>query len=252
MRFTFSFENEKLACVGPAQSLALIRPEHYQNLQSVCKDGVLLFDGYSMYFRGEELTTLNGEDFSVTLRILPLTFSAHGDGLFSFYEETTREGIEIILQKGGVLAVRLGTGRESIEFPSRNVHVRPGIWNVITLVYRGYAGWCDLYVNGEFSARKQFRRHTPLSLPDRPWYLGKRVDGRRFREDTPFGCYYGFMDWLEIEDHALTHGEILDQHSRWFTGNPEPDWGRWACRTAAATGRILIGHSTTCAPRASG
>lgn len=224
MRFTFSIENEKFICSSREQVLDLIRPEHYQNLQSVCKDGALLFDGYSMHFRGESLTALSEEAFSVTLRILPLTFSAHGDGLLSFYEEHTQEGLEMILQKGGVLAVRLGTGRESVEFTSLSSHVRPGVWNVITLIFRGYAGWCDLYVNGEFSSRKQFRRHTLLSLPDRPWYLGKRVAGNRFREDTPFGCYYGFMDWLEIEDHALTHGEILDQHSRWFTGNPEPDW----------------------------
>jgi sucrose-6-phosphate hydrolase SacC (GH32 family) len=224
MRFTFSSENEKLICSSREQALALIRPEHYQNLQSVCKDGALLFDGYSMHFRGEGLTALSEEAFSVTLRILPLTFSAHGDGLFSFYEETTQEGIEIILQKGGVLNVRLGTGRESIEFPSCNAHVRPGIWNVITLVYRGYAGWCDLYVNGEFSSRKQFRRHTQLSLPDRPWYLGKRVDGNRFREDTPFGHYYGFMHWLEIDDRAPAQAEIQDLHSRWFTGRQEPDW----------------------------
>jgi hypothetical protein len=79
MRFTFSSENEKLICSSREQALALIRPEHYQNLQSVCKDGALLFDGYSMHFRGEGLTALSEEAFSVTLRILPLTFSAHGE-----------------------------------------------------------------------------------------------------------------------------------------------------------------------------
>lgn len=224
MRFTFSCEHDKFSCSSPEQALTLVRPAQFHNLQSVCKDGAILFDGYSMHFRGGDLATLGREAFSVTLRILPLTFSAHGDGLFSFYEENTQEGLEMILQKGGVLAVRLGTGRECIEFPSRNVHVRPGIWNVITLVYRGYAGWCDLYVNGEFSSRKQFRRHTQLSLPARPWYLGKRVDGNRFREDTPFGHYYGFMHALEIDDQAPTQAEIHDLHSRWFTGRQEPDW----------------------------
>ena len=224
MQFTFSCENDKLLCSSREQSLNLIRPAHYRNLQSVFREGAVLFDGYSMHFRGEGLPALNGEAFSVTLRILPLTFSAHGDGLLSFYEESSRAGLEILLQKGGVLNIRLGTGRETIEFPSRNAHVRPGIWNVVTLVWRGYAGWCDLYVNGEFSASKQFRRHTVLSLPDRPWYLGRRVDGSRFREDCPFGCYYGFMDRVEIEDQALTHGEIREKHSRWFTGKQEPDW----------------------------
>ena len=224
MKFTFSRAQHQFTCSSPEQTLTFVRPGQFQNLQSVCKDGAILFDGYSMHFRGEALTALNGEAFSITLRILPLTFSAHGDGLISCYEESTQQGLEMLLQKGGVLTVRLGTGRETIEFPSRNTHVRPGIWNVITLVYRGYAGWCDLYVNGEFSARKQFRRHTLLSVPDHPWYLGKRVDGNRFREETPFGRYYGFMDLLEVEDHALTHAEILDLHRRCFTGSQERDW----------------------------
>ena len=150
MRFTFSFENDNFACSAPGCALDFVRPADFQNLQSCFRDGAMLFDGYTMHFRGEGLDFLAGEAFSVSLRVLPLTFSAHGDGLLSFYEETSRAGLEIILQKGGVLNIRLGTGRESIEFPSRNAHVRPGIWNVITLVYRGYAGWCDLYVNGEF------------------------------------------------------------------------------------------------------
>jgi len=224
MKFTFSCENEKLTCSCPEQALTLVRPAHFQNLQSVCRDGAMLFDGYSMHFRGEGLAGLDREAFSVTMRILPLTFSAHGDGLLSFYQEGSLQGLEMILRKGGVLAVRLGTGRESIEFTSVNAHVRPGIWNIITLAYRGYAGWCDLYINGAFSARKQFRRHTVLSLPARPWYLGKRVDGGRFREDTPFGHYYGFMQELEIDDQAPARTEILALHSRRFTGAPEPDW----------------------------
>ena len=224
MRFTFSCENNQFACSAPEQQLDFVRPAEFQNLQSCFRDGAMLFDGYTMHFRGEGLDFLAGETFFLSLRVLPLTFSAHGDGLFSFYEENTQQGLEIILQKGGVLAVRLGTGRECMEFSSRNAHVCPGVWNVITLVFRGYAGWCDLYVNGEFSNRKQFRRHTTLSLPRRPWYLGKRVDGSCFREDTPFGRYYGFMQWLEIDGHAPDQGEILDLHSRWFTGSKEPDW----------------------------
>ena len=224
MRYTFACENEKFLCSGPGQQLTFVRPEWFQNLQSVCRDGAVLFDGYSMHFQGEGLEALAGEAFSVTFRLLPLTFSAHGDGLLSFYEENTRQGLEILLQKGGVLDVRLGTGRECIAFPSRNAHVKPGVWNVITLVFRGYAGWCELYINGQFSAGKQFRRHTKLALPERPWYLGKRVDGNRFREDTPFGRYYGFLHWLEIHDRAPNREEIQVLHRSWFTGDREEEW----------------------------
>ena len=224
MRFTFSHENGSFACASPEQALTFVRPEQFQNLQSVFRDGAMLFDGYSMHFQGADLTMLSGEAFSISLRILPLTFSAHGDGLFSFFEEDTRQGLELILQKGGVLSVRLGTGRECIEFPSRNAHVQPGMWNVVSLVYRGYAGWCDLYVNGVFSSRKQFRRHTTLSIPERMWYLGKRVDGNRFKVDTPFGHYYGFMEWLELHDHAPAQEEILRLHRSAYTGAQESEW----------------------------
>ena len=220
MRFTFSLENEKPACAG----LELVRPGHFRNLQNVCRDGAVLFDGYTMHFRGESLEELAGEEFTISLRLLPLTFSAHGDGLVSYFDESTRAGLNMILQKGGVVKVLLGMGRECVEFTSLNNHVRPGVWNVVTLVYRGYAGWCDLYINGEFSSRKQFRRHSSLVLPQQNWYLGKRVDGVKFHEDTPFGRYYGFLHWLEIQDTAPAQTEIQQLHSRWFTGNHEPDW----------------------------
>ena len=223
MRFTFSAHKDRFVCAAPDQALTFFRPEKFRNLQSLLTRDSLLFDGYSMHFQGQPLSAFSGEAFCIHLRILPLTFSAHGDGLFSFYEENTREGLELLLKKGGVLAIRLGTGRECVEFTSVNAHVRPGIWNTISLVYRGYAGWCDLFVNGMFSSRKQFRRHTRLAIPSRPWYLGKRVDGNRFREETPFGHYYGFMHWLEIEDRVPDQGEIQGLHSRWFTGEYEKE-----------------------------
>lgn len=224
MRYTFSYENQQFSCSVADKNLTFIRPAEFRNLQSVFRDGAVLFDGYSMHFRGECIPELSGEDFCVSFRILPLTFSAHGDGLLSYYEESNLKGLEILLHKGGVLDVRMGTGKECIAFSSRNAHVISGIWNVVTLVYRGYAGWCDLYINGVFSNRKQFRRHTTLSLPERPWYLGKRVDGNRFTEGAPFGRYYGFMQWMEIDSRLPAQTEILRLHSRYFSGAAEPDW----------------------------
>ena len=224
MKFTFSCEQGQPVCSTPAQMLTFVRPPRFEHPQTVFREEALLFDGYSMHFRGTELSAVRGEAFSVTFCLFPLTFSAHGDGVLSYYEEATREGLEILLHKGGRVEARLGTGRECVSVSSRNAHARPGMWNMITLVFRGYAGWCELYINGVLSAGKQFRRHTRLALPDRLWYLGKRVDGGRFREDTPFGHYYGFLRWLEVEDHAPSRGEITELHSRWFTGDPRPDW----------------------------
>ena len=59
MQFTFSCENDKLICASRKQSLNLIRPAHFLNLQSVFREGAVLFDGYSIHFRGEGLPALS-------------------------------------------------------------------------------------------------------------------------------------------------------------------------------------------------
>lgn len=219
MKFTFSADNSgSFVCASEDQHLTFVRPACYKNLQSVLDGRRLLFDGYSMWFRGEAIPAFEQECFSVSLCFLPLTFSAHTDGLVSFYEEKDNAGLEILLRKGGVIAVRLGTGRDSIVFSSQNAHVLPGVQNVLTLVYRGNAGWCDLYINGVFSSRKQFHRHTKLCIPQRPWYLGKRVDGNRFTENTFVGCYYGFMEWVSFDSYAPDAEEVCKLHDRWFSG----------------------------------
>ncbi|MBQ8238519.1 MAG: glycoside hydrolase family 32 protein [Oscillospiraceae bacterium] len=216
MIFTFSNHNGTLTCASEEQALTLVRPDCCRNQQTVLTGGRLLFDGYSMYFRGETLPVADRECFSVSLRFLPLTFSAHTDGLISCCEEKEHAGLQILLKKGGVINVRLGLGRETIAFSSRNAHALPGVTNILTLIFRGNAGWCDLYINGVFSNRKQFRRHTLLCLPQSPWYLGKR-----FTEYDFAGCYYGFMDWVTFDDSALTQGEVLSLHRRHFTGEYE-------------------------------
>lgn len=90
--------------------------------------------------------------------------------------------------------------------------------NVVTVVYRGDAGWCDLYVNGEFSNRKQFRRHTGLRFPEECPYIGRRMDGDFYTEEVPFGCFYGFLQWVELDAFAKNEAEILSLHRSVFTG----------------------------------
>lgn len=219
MKFTFSADShDGFVCASEDKQLTFVRPACYKNRQSVFDGHRLLFDGYSMWFRGEAIPAFSQECFAVTLCFLPLTFSAHTDGLVSFYEEKENAGFEILLKKGGVIAVRLGTGREPVAFTSLNAHVLPGVQNILTLIYRGIAGWCDLYINGVFSNRKQFRRHTKLRIPQRPWYLGKRVDGNRFTENTFVGSYYGFMNWICFDSFAPDAAEVCDLHGRWFSG----------------------------------
>lgn len=214
MKFTFSDKNN---------GLTPVRPEHFENLRTFHWNGSPLFDGYSMCWRGESLPQLGGESFTVSLRFLPLTFSAHGDGLVSHYAGAENAGFQLLLKKGGILTVRLGTGRMTIDLDSCNAHALPGVWNIVTVVFRGNEGWCDLYVNGVFSNRRQFSRHESLRLPRAPWYLGKRVDGVRFTEETlPFGCFYGYMDWVSFDNFAIRGKEVLDLHKS-FTGAYEEE-----------------------------
>ena len=100
-------------------------------------------------------------------------------------------------------------------------HTRAGVRNVVTVVYRGDAGWCDLYVNGVFSNRKQFPRHTRLAFPEGCPYIGRRMDGDFFTEQMPFGCFYGFLQWVELDISAKSEAEILALHRSVYTGERE-------------------------------
>ena len=205
-------------------ALSLITPEGFLNRQIIRTESGLLFDGYSMYAQGEGIPELEEEQFTLSLCFFPATFSAHGDGLFSYFDERTQRGLEVILNKGGRVHVHFGSGRFCAEFSSCNAHVRPGMVNIVTIVFRGDCGWCDLYVNGAFSNRRQFSRHTALSMPKGPFYLGKRVDGFRFTGETmPFGLYYGFLQWLQIDGFAWKEADILALHREWYTGEEQPE-----------------------------
>lgn len=126
-----------------------------------------------------------------------------------------------MLEPGGIVTVNLGISPVSVRFSSIRAHARAGVRNVVTVVYRGDAGWCDLYVNGVFSNRKQFRRHTKLSFPEGCPYIGRRMDGDFFTENVPFGCFYGFLQWVELDAAAKSEEDILFLHRSVFTGEVE-------------------------------
>ncbi len=215
MKFTFSAATDHMLrsdCGG--QALTPVRPEHFLNRQSVRCDRGLLFDGYSMSWRGDSIPLADRECFSISLAFFPLTFSAHTDGLVCCYDDRTRTGLRILLRKGGVVEVCFGVH----SFTSCIAHVQPGMKNVVSVVYRGDSGWCDLFVNGVFSNRKQFTWHTPLTFPEQPWLLGRRED-----RETPFGHFYGFFEWVDFADRAMDPEAVLALHASEYTGVPEPD-----------------------------
>lgn len=220
MRCTFT-KNEKhiSACTGQAgMCFALSQQPMYQNREFRCWKDWFLFDGYSHWFRGSAPLS-ETEAFTLSVAFLPVTFSAHPDGLFSCYRQL--KGLELLVNKGGRLTVRLGLGRFPVEFSSLRAHAQAGVCNVVTVVFRGAEGWCDLYVNGVFSNRKQFPRHTRLIFPETLPYIGRRVDGEWLTEDKPFSCFYGFMKWVELDTEPKTEEEILALHGEIYTGQQE-------------------------------
>ncbi len=226
MRYTFSLDaNHTPVCRSLQTGIAFTFSCHpeFQNRSFRFWEDAFLFDGYSHWFRGEGKLLPESEGWSISLSFLPATYSAHGDGLLSWYSKEENKGLELLLERGGIVTVKLGLGKQAITFSSIRSHVQAGVRNVLTLVYRGYAGWCDLYINGVFSARKQFRRHSVLPFPETMPYLGRRRDGEFFTEKAPFGCFYGFMHWLEVEYQAPEEAEILALHRSVYTGMQEPD-----------------------------
>lgn len=224
MRYTFEKNESGVQCIcgdGPAFSLS--QDPAFENRDFRFWQDSFLFDGYSHFFRGTPNCLRSGECFTVSLCFLPLTYSAYGDGLFTFYREQEHKGLEILLERGGVVTVTLGLGPSPIRFSSIRAHARAGVQNVVTVVFRGDAGWCDLYVNGVFSNRKQFRRHTTLSFPEGCPYIGRRMDGGFFTEQVPFGCYYGFMRWIELSSSAPAEEEIFELHRSVYTGAQEEE-----------------------------
>lgn len=221
MRFTFYSDPKNgpcCKCSDAGVTFSLSQDSAFQNRDYHFWEDSFLFDGYSHWFRGKRNCLPEGECFTISLSFLPITYSAHGDGLFTYYSAKENKGIEIILEQGGIVTVNLGIDRAPVRFSSIRAHAQAGVRNVVTVVYRGDAGWCDLCVNGILSGRKQFRRHTKLSFPEGCPYIGRRMDGGFFTEEVPFGCYYGFLQWVELDAYAKNEEEILSLHRAVFTG----------------------------------
>lgn len=204
MRYTFSPDDtEGVQC---SADFSFHADPVFQNRSFCFYKNSFLFDGYSHWFRANSLLPGKTEYLTLTVSFLPLTYSAHGDGLFSCRADG--QGLAVLLEKGGNIAVQFGRHR----FCSIRSNAQAGKWNMVTVIYRGDAGWCDLYVNGILSARKQFPRHTKLVFPDAPAYLGRLCGERQYREELPFGCFYGFMEFAELDFCAKAEEEIRSLH----------------------------------------
>ncbi len=224
MRFTFHPDPETgCRCTGGDDGIlfSISQDPAFKNRDYHFWENSFLFDGYSHWFRGNQMWLPDGECFTISLSFLPVTYSSHADGLFTYYSARNHKGIEVLLEQGGIVTVNLGMDGAPACFSSIRAHAQAGMRNAVTVVFRGDAGWCDLYVNGVLSNRKQFRRHTKLCFPEGCPYIGRRMDGGFFTEAVPFGCFYGFLQWVELDASAKSEAEILSLHRSVFTGERE-------------------------------
>lgn len=199
--------------------------EHFENRAYRFTENSLLFDGYSIWFweKGEGFRRLR--DFAVSFIIAPFGYSDRGDGLFSFFDREKRQGFYILLKKFGKVQVGFGDGREIVTFESIREDLKKGFWNVLTVVYRQNEGWCDLYINGALSNRRQFRRHMPIAWPEGKSFLGKFVDRADSRENTPDRIYFGLMKSVIIQDKSPCADSVRKLHAQYPCEGVKGDMG---------------------------
>lgn len=205
----------------------LMNQEKFENRERRFCQEALLFDGYSVWFKneGNYFRTWNG--FSMSFIAAPIGYADQGDGLFSLFDLERKEGLYVQIKKQGKVQVGFGSGWGLFTFHSINADAVKKAFNIITVVFRQVEGWCDLYINGILSNRKQFPRHMQLKWPQRDAYLGKYVDHADYEEDAKAGCFYGFMKCVILHEKALSDREVKELHDTYpveeVTGSMLPD-----------------------------
>lgn len=206
-------EERKVSCnVSDTDVRFVMNQDAFPNREYRFQKDAFLFDGYSIWFQDEGSLFRKMDNFTISFVFAPLCYSEQGDGIFSFCDENEKKGFYVLLNKFGKIQIGFGNGTEMFRFPSINAHVQKNQWNMATIVFRKDAGWCDLYVNGMLSNRKQFRRHMKIEWPESKVYLGKYVDHQEYHEKSEIGCFYGFMKEMVIYQECLADETIQELH----------------------------------------
>lgn len=217
-----TFENEAkkgVLCRSAEKEICFaMNADPFENRECRFYENALLFDGYSIWFEGglEKLQEYNG--FSISIYFAPLGYSDQGDGLFSLFDAKRKEGFYLMLEKQGKIQAGFGNGKEIFAFRSINTDVVKNAWNMVTVSFWQEAGWCDLYINGVLSNRKQFPRHMELKWPKKEAYIGRYADHESVRDEMPNRIYYGLMKELLIHGHTLKMDDVRKLHGRYETG----------------------------------
>lgn len=220
VRIIFNEDIQKQAVCKSTDSAVIFKMngEPFRNRKFRFCGKALLFDGYSVWFEdmGEGLKPEN--DFSISFLAAPLGYSSRGDGLFSFFDREKSEGFYLLITKQGKIQVGFGNGKQVYTFDSIGSRVQREAWNIIMVVFWQEAGWCDLYLNGTLSNRKQFPRHMAIKWPQSKAFLGKYTDHTEWGREKETGCFYGLMEEVLIHDCALRKEQVKELHEAYPAG----------------------------------
>lgn len=175
------------------------------------KEYRLEMNGYSNFFTEKEAVK-EREDFTVTLIFTPYTYETCVSGILSNLSADEKRGFAIGIAKGGTVTVTMGVDGRILELDSLKERAKFQKQNVVTFAFWGTAGWCDLYVNGVLANRKQFRRHSRMSLPYEAGYIGKYVDGKDYHGKTRQGVFHGKLESIEVIDEYRSFRQIVSSY----------------------------------------
>ncbi|OPJ60583.1 GH32 C-terminal domain-containing protein [Clostridium oryzae] len=179
-------------------------------------NNAFLFDGYSTWFNGNVNSLYCLKDFTISILLAPMSFETAKSGIISKFDYIKKLGFYIAIRKLGFVSFGFGDGKEIYECESINYQIINRKWNLLTVVFNSSAGWCDLYVNGKMSNRKQFPRHTIIKYGENKCFVGKYIDYNKNFEDNKAGVFNGYIESIKIIDTALYSNEVLKEYNWYF------------------------------------
>ena len=173
-------------------------------------NGAFLFDGYATWFSGE--MDCSPENFTVSVSLAPISYESAGSGIIARFDSDKKCGFHISIDKFGFVVFGFGDGNRLYECKSLGNHLEKGKWNIVTVVFNSRTGWCDIYINGVITNRKQFPRYTVIKYSEKLLFIGKYVDYSHNPERLRTGVFNGYMDHIKSTYRALSYNEVLEEH----------------------------------------
>lgn len=212
-----SYENKNLVALGGLDLkdiFTINNGEKFPNRHlKFSDDNAFLFDGYSTWLSGNVNSLYSLKDFTISILLAPMSFETAKSGIISKFNYIKKLGFYIAVRKLGFVSFGFGDGKEIYECESINYQIINRKWNLITVVFNSSAGWCDLYVNGKMSNRKQFPRHTIIKYGENKCFIGKYIDYNKNFEDNKTGVFNGYIESIKIIDTALYSNEVLKEYN---------------------------------------